>query len=125
MFPAPPTQYIFEEQKWKYKILAKDPESFPLKYAYVGDNYGMNVSSYGIITWLPTELKVYKFAIYVEDICGLNTTKQFAVEVKACPCQNGGICKWNTPDQPENGVACVCPDGCIGERLEFYISYVQ
>lgn len=124
IFSEAPTQYIFEEQKWKYKIFAKDPESFPLKYAFIGNNYGMNVSSNGIITWFPTALKVYKFTINAADPCGVNTTKQFVVEVKACPCQNGGICKWKTTGRPENGVTCVCPDGCNGERLEFYISHV-
>ena len=124
IFSEVPTQYIFEKQKWEYKIPAKDPESFPLKYAFTGDNYGMNVSSYGIITWFPTALKVYKFTINVEDPCGVNTTKQFVVEVRSCPCENGGICKWNTSDQPENGVICVCPEGCMGERLEFCLSHI-
>ena len=86
----------------------------------------MHVSSAGIITWVPTKLKVYKFTINVEDPCGLNTSKEFVVDVRRCPCegQNGGFCKWSNPVQPKNGVTCICPDGCFGERFAFYISNV-
>ena len=113
-------QYIFEGQKWNYQIIAKDPESFPLKYTLLGESYGMHISPAGMITWIPTELKVYSFTVKAEDPCGLHTTKKFEVEVKYCNCQgqNGTICKWKNPVQPEKGSSCVCPDGCKGERFE-------
>lgn len=120
---ASPTQYNFKGQKWMFKISAQDPESFPLKYSLVGESYGMRVSKDGVITWTPTELKVYNFTVKVEDPCKLNATKQFSIDVRKCVCegQNGGICKWNIPGQPEKGSICVCPSGCKGKRYVIYI----
>ena len=119
------TQYIFESQEWRYQIIAKDPESFPLKYTLIGEDYGMRISPAGIITWIPSERKVYSFTVKAEDPCGLYANKKFEVEVKNCTCKkrNGAICKWNNPVQPEKGSSCVCPDGCIGERFEIYVDY--
>ena len=85
----------------------------------------MRISPAGIITWIPSERKVYSFTVKAEDPCGLYATKKFEVEVKNCTCKkrNGAICKWNNPVQPEKGSSCVCPDGCMGERFEIYVDY--
>lgn len=122
---ASSTQYTFKGQKWMFEVSAQDPESLPLTYSFVGESYGMRVSTDGVITWTPTELKVYNFTVKVEDPCRLNATKQFSVDVRKCVCegQNGGICKWNSLGQPDSGSVCVCPSGCKGERYVIYIIY--
>ena len=78
----------------------------------------MRISSAGILTWYPTELKVYEFTVEVTDPCGLKATQKFIADVRNCSCegQNGGRCVWNNPAVPEEGSKCICPDGCKGER---------
>ena len=78
----------------------------------------MRISSAGILTWHPTELKVYGFTVEVADPCGLKATQKFIVDVRHCFCegQNGGRCVWNNPTVPTEGSKCICPDGCKGER---------
>ena len=97
------SQYIFEGQKWKYQIIAEDPESFPLKYTVVGESYVMHISPDGMITWIPTERKMYSFTIKAEDPYGLYATKRIEFEVKYCTCegQNDTICNWKNPAKPE------------------------
>lgn len=116
-FSTVPTLYAFKGQKWRYQLSATDPESRAIKYDFVGESYGMKLSSAGVITWIPAELKVYNFTIKAEDPCELNTSKQFFIDVKACSCEgkNDGKCAWKNPAQPDNGSYCVCPTGCKGE----------
>ena len=89
-----------------------------MKHNFVGETYGMRLSSAGVITWIPTESKLYKFTINVEDPCGLNASKQFFINVTTCSCKrrNGAICAWINPAQPDRGSYCVCPTGCKGEK---------
>ena len=111
------TLYAFKGQKWRYRIKAIDPESRPMKYSFIGETYGMHLSSAGVITWIPAESKIYNFTINVQDPCGLNASKQFFIDVRTCSCEgrNGAVCTLTNPAQPDNGSYCVCPDGCNGE----------
>ena len=116
-FPVATTLYAYKGQMWSYKVPAIDPESRPMKYNFVGETYGMHLSSSGVITWIPTELKNYNFTINVEDPCGLNASKQFFIKVMACSCENynGAKCARINHAHPNNGSYCVCPTGCKGE----------
>ena len=117
------TLYAFKGQTWKHQVAASDPESRPVKYAFVGENHGMRLSSTGIITWIPTESRLYNFTINVKDPCGLNASKQFLLDVKQCSCDghNGAECAWMTKHQADNGSYCVCPPGCKGERYDLLL----
>lgn len=116
-FSVVSTLHAFQGQNWRYQIQATDPESRPVRYSFVGETYGMHLSSAGVITWIPEESKLYNFTINVKDSCGLNASKQFFIDVRTCSCErrNGAICAWIHPAQPDNGSYCVCPDGCKGE----------
>ena len=123
-FTDVPTLYAFKGQTWKHQVNARDPESRLVKYEFVGESHGMRLSSIGIITWIPTESKLYNFTINVKDPCGLNASKQFLLHVKECSCDgyNGAECAWMAKHQPNNGSYCVCPPGCKGERYESFVS---
>ncbi|XP_057308788.1 von Willebrand factor D and EGF domain-containing protein-like isoform X2 [Hydractinia symbiolongicarpus] len=105
----------FRKQKWRHVISASDPEMQRLRYELVGENYGMTVSSHGVLTWHPTKAGRYEFIVKAIDPCGLSTTRNFVNDVEICSCegQNGGICIW----QGDKSV-CKCPEGCKGERCD-------
>lgn len=113
-------KYVFKGQRWNYRIAAKNHSCSPLQYAVYGQRYGMNISSTGLITWIPSEVKVYEFTISVKDPCGLIAFQQLTVDVRNCFCK-GKIntrCIWKNPMHLEDGIICTCPDGCSGERFE-------
>lgn len=113
-------QYVFKGQNWKYMVAVNKSSCPPLNYKLAGENYGMSLSSAGIITWSPPKVKVYKFKINVKDKCGLNAFKQYTVDVRDCFCKrsNGRICKSKNLFQPEDGNICTCVDGCKGARFD-------
>ena len=116
-------KYAFKGQKWNYKIDVNKQSCSPLQYALTGKRYGMNLSSTGLLTWTPSEAKVYKFTVSVRDPCGLNAFKQFTVDVKNCFCKEeiDGKCIWKNPVHPEDGSICKCPEGCRGKRFDWNI----
>ena len=111
-------QYVFKGQNWKYNVAVNKSSCLPLNYKLPRENYGMNLSSAGIITWSPPKVKIYKFKIHIKDTCGLSAFKEYTVDVRDCFCKgsNGSICKWKNPFQPEDGNICTCIDGCKGEE---------
>ena len=113
-------KYVFRGQKWNYNIAVNKHSCPPLQFALTGERYGMNLSSAGLITWIPSEAKVYKFTISVKDLCGLNAFKQFTIIVRNCFCKRGihTECIWKNPMYPEDGSICTCPDGCKGQRFD-------
>lgn len=126
IFVVPEKMYVFKGQKWNYTIATDQTPCPPMQYALTGKRYGMNLSSAGLIMWTPSDVKVYKFTINLKDSCGLNAYKQFTVEVINCFCkdQNNGRCIWKNPLHPKDGSFCACPDGCKGERFDYYTFFV-
>ena len=118
--------YVFKGQKWNYTIATDQTPCPPMQYTLTGKRYGMNLSSEGLIMWIPLDVKVYKFTVNLKDSCGLNAYKQFTVKVINCFCedQSNGTCIWKNPLNPKDGSFCACPDECKGERFDYYIFFV-
>uniref|UniRef100_A0A7M6DKT7 EGF-like domain-containing protein n=1 Tax=Clytia hemisphaerica TaxID=252671 RepID=A0A7M6DKT7_9CNID len=86
-----------------------------MTYEFVGDSYGMEISSVGILTWTPGgENRTYTVTIKATDICGNSSQASYDIEVVHCPCEssNGAACKWTSN---KGDFSCVCPSGCTGK----------
>ncbi|XP_065651893.1 von Willebrand factor D and EGF domain-containing protein isoform X3 [Hydra vulgaris] len=110
-------QYTFKGQEWSFKIPAFDPENQPLVYSFIGESYGMKVSSSGNLTWTPDKIGKYYFTIKVTDPCGLSDFANFEVEIMQCLCEgkNDGYCIWQGEPGNNTFSVCQCPHGCTGE----------
>lgn len=109
--------YAFKCQHWRFEIPVRDPELLKLTYQFIGDSHGMEISSAGVITWIPTELnKTYQFTINATDPCGASSHYSFNVETKNCKCNGTNqICVLNSTALNES-ITCQCPHGCTGPQ---------
>ena len=84
VFRLPPAPLkIFKGQKWRYEVPVQDPEKRPMKYEFIGESHGMEISSAGVITWTPKEVnKTYDFTVKATDPCGKSAEGKFSVQTR-------------------------------------------
>ena len=99
-----------------FTIPVSDPEQKRMTYEFIGESYGMEISSSGVLTWTPNgENRTYTITIKATDVCGNSSQASYDITVVHCPCEksNGAACKWTNNQKKD--ISCVCPSGCTGK----------
>ena len=87
LFRETAIQEAFKGQKWRFEVPVSDPEKQPIYFEFLDNSHGMEISSEGVITWVPSEERCTRFLskslILVESLLQKNSKwKQNYVTVK-------------------------------------------